>query len=226
MPKNEDGEFELILGNRQLLSVFFVVVVLLGLFFVMGYIVGQRPASSSIETASSRKPDTKPTVVESPAAKPAEPEISSPPAPEVEKPVEKPLPVETAPVAPAKVEASKPKPEPAKTEPVKAAPKAEPKAEPKPVEKAKAAPPPTPSNNQVVHGATYLQLSATNKHDADAMVEVLRKNSFPAIDVEIPEKPGLYRVLVGPVPAGEYNKMKADLQAKSFEGNRAFKQVF
>ena len=40
MPKNEDGEFELILANRQLLSVFFIVVVLLGVFFTMGYIVG------------------------------------------------------------------------------------------------------------------------------------------------------------------------------------------
>ena len=36
MPKNEDGEFELILANRQLLSVFFIVVVLLGVFFTMG----------------------------------------------------------------------------------------------------------------------------------------------------------------------------------------------
>ena len=44
MPKNEDGEFELILGNRQLLSVFFIVVVLLAIFFALGYIVG-RPSS-------------------------------------------------------------------------------------------------------------------------------------------------------------------------------------
>ena len=44
MPKNEDGEFELVLGNKQLLSMFFVVVVLLGVFFVMGYIVGRNSA--------------------------------------------------------------------------------------------------------------------------------------------------------------------------------------
>ena len=41
MPRNEDGEFELILGNKQLLSVFFIVVILLGVFFTMGYIVGR-----------------------------------------------------------------------------------------------------------------------------------------------------------------------------------------
>src|ERR671930_175914 len=41
MARSEDGEFELILGNKQLLSVFFIVVVLLGVFFTMGYIVGK-----------------------------------------------------------------------------------------------------------------------------------------------------------------------------------------
>ena len=33
------------LGNKQLLSVFFIVVVLLGVFFTMGYIVGQNTAT-------------------------------------------------------------------------------------------------------------------------------------------------------------------------------------
>ena len=57
MPKNEDGEFELILGNRQLLSVFFIVVVLLGVFFTMGYIVGRNSRRSAAEVASVHKPD-------------------------------------------------------------------------------------------------------------------------------------------------------------------------
>ena len=52
MPKNEDGEFELILGNRQLMSVFFIVVILLGVFFAMGYIVGRN--SSPVGGAGSR----------------------------------------------------------------------------------------------------------------------------------------------------------------------------
>ena len=41
MPRNDEGEFELILGNKQLLSVFFIVIILLGVFFTMGYIVGR-----------------------------------------------------------------------------------------------------------------------------------------------------------------------------------------
>ena len=49
MPKNEDGEFELILANRQLLSVFFIVVILLGVFFTMGYIVGRNSGPAPVD---------------------------------------------------------------------------------------------------------------------------------------------------------------------------------
>ena len=66
MPKNEDGEFELVLGNRQLLSVFFIVVVLLGVFFTMGYIVGRNSSPGGVDTA--RKTDAQPIVVNRPSA--------------------------------------------------------------------------------------------------------------------------------------------------------------
>ena len=39
-----DGEKELVLGNRQLLSFFFVVVALCGVFFAIGYIIGRNSA--------------------------------------------------------------------------------------------------------------------------------------------------------------------------------------
>ena len=55
MPKNEDGEFELILGNRQLLSVFFIVVVLLGVFFTMGYIVGRTCVGMDVQEVLAAK---------------------------------------------------------------------------------------------------------------------------------------------------------------------------
>ena len=34
------GERELVLGNRQLLRIFFVAILLCGVFFEMGYVVG------------------------------------------------------------------------------------------------------------------------------------------------------------------------------------------
>ena len=51
MPRNEEGEFELVLGNRQLLSGFFIVVILFGVFFTMGYIVGRHSSPPGAESA-------------------------------------------------------------------------------------------------------------------------------------------------------------------------------
>ena len=50
MPKNDEGEFELILGNRQLISVFLIVVVMLGVFFSMGYVVGRNSSPTATTT--------------------------------------------------------------------------------------------------------------------------------------------------------------------------------
>jgi cell division septation protein DedD len=53
MKNNETGEFELVLGNRQLLSGFFIVVILFAVFFVMGYIVG-RNSTPATQMAANR----------------------------------------------------------------------------------------------------------------------------------------------------------------------------
>src|SRR5947209_20628651 len=51
MRNNETGEFELIVGNRQLLSGFFIVVLLFAVAFAMGYVVGQNSPRSAKVTA-------------------------------------------------------------------------------------------------------------------------------------------------------------------------------
>src|ERR1017187_7104613 len=54
MRNNETGEFELVVGNKQLLSGFFIVVLLFAVAFAMGYVVGQntqRPAKLASEGA-------------------------------------------------------------------------------------------------------------------------------------------------------------------------------
>jgi len=215
VPKNEDGEFELILANRQLLSVFFIVVILLGVFFTMGYIVGRNSAPVPVDVASARKTDVKPMVVESPA-KQDTPATSSPSAPE------SPAPTATAQQQPP---AEEPKPdhksEPAKPEPVKK--EAPAKKESK--KEAKAEKPAPPSATPQA-GQTYLQLVATAKAEADVMVDVLHQKKFRAVAMEIPEKPGTFRVLVGPLADGSLNKTKADLTASGFPGDKAIKKVF
>lgn len=203
MPKNEDGEFELVLGNHQLFGVFFIVVMLFGVFFVMGYIVGQNSAPlGRADVAANHKPDEKPVVVDSPG-RPEEQPAASSSAPATTS-------AETAPSQPSPVETTPAKP-----------PKALPKAPPKEPEK-----PASAASSQPAAGESYLQLAATGKDQADALVDVLRKNNFPALDYEVPEKPGIFRVLVGPIKDGETNKLRADLQGKGFQGRDAIPKKF
>lgn len=51
MARNEDGDYELILGNGQLLSLFVILVVLLGIFFSMGYIAGKNGGGTAVAAA-------------------------------------------------------------------------------------------------------------------------------------------------------------------------------
>src|SRR5215470_3516597 len=53
MRNNETGEFELVVGDRQLLSAFFIVVLLCAVAFAMGYVVGQNAPKSGKATAES-----------------------------------------------------------------------------------------------------------------------------------------------------------------------------
>jgi outer membrane biosynthesis protein TonB len=220
MPTNEEGEFELILGNRQLLSVFFIVVILLGIFFTMGYIVGQH--STPLVTADATpKTAPKPIVVDSPRDNPRDS-----PEPEPARPKEPPpsRPITTAPQQPAE--------SPKAAEPVKAA-KAEPKSEPKPEKKTPESRAPEAKGGEVVPPTpgstppgTYLQLAATTKREADIMVDVLRQKKFAAITAEIPQKQGLFRVLVGPIAEAQVNKTKTDLQNAGFPGDKSIKRTF
>ena len=111
---------------------------------------------------------------------------------------------------------------PVATEPQKADPEPEP-AKPAPVRRAPAK---AAANNQPVPGQTYLQLAATSQREADIMVDVLRKKEFQAMAAEIEEKPGTFRVLVGPVTESTANKLRGDLQGAGFPGNAAIRRTF
>src|SRR3954452_3825891 len=103
MRNNETGEFELTVGNRQLLSGFFIVVLLFAVAFAMGYVVGQNsPRSTKVpETAGAvppspqdSRPRAAPPATQPPAPAPANsgtqapPDVSSPAPPPAEAPQE------------------------------------------------------------------------------------------------------------------------------------------
>lgn len=224
MPTNEEGEFELVLGNKQLLSVFFIVVVLLGVFFTMGYIVG-RNMSPAGGPQMAGNVESNPLVVE-----PSGPGAPPPPQP---GPIDKPSPLPSNPPpaatttppattsAPPKPEPAKveqPKPEPAKTPVPKPEPVKPPPPKPEPVKTAPPKPAATKPALAPASGGTYLQVAATRKPDADMLVDVISKKGFRVTVAPVPDSE-LFRVLVGPASGpDELNKLKTDLAAIGFKG--------
>jgi cell division septation protein DedD len=216
MPRNEEGEFELVLGNRQLLSVFFIVVVLLGVFFVMGYILGKNSAPApATEVASVRKPAEsgpapEPIIVDkTPAKQSAAGDFVKAPR-EEPKPLE-PKPLESKPVEQKREEPKKP--EPKREEPKKEEKK---KAESKPE-------PPAPSAASAgaskvgmpPKGSLFMQVAAVGRAEADVVAKVLKGKGMSTW-VAPTENEKIYRVLVGPIDKGEVGSTKADLVKMGF----------
>jgi cell division septation protein DedD len=94
MKNKETGEFELLVGNGQIISGFFIMALLLAVFFAMGYIVArakyqQEPATTS-SLASTPAADSRGSAA-APATPPAAPpaERVNPPADSDSKPLTK-----------------------------------------------------------------------------------------------------------------------------------------
>ena len=81
----------------------------------------------------------------------------------------------------------------------------------------------TTSNQPPLHG-TYLQLAAVPKNQD--YIERLHADGFDAVVLEIPAKPGLYRVLVGPLPEAALAQTRAQLDSKGLPGKSAIRRVF
>ena len=195
MAKNEEGEFELVLGNRQLISVFLIVVILLGVFFSMGYIVGRNsaPAVVAVDPRNSRAAADASPEKSSPSTASAQ---DSPAQPADVKPTD--VPVTTHPQQ-AETEPGKPSPSPAAKE-----------TKPKPV---------TPERFSATDPAAgdYWQVVATARPDAEIITEALAKKGFHAVVAPAP-KDGIFRVLVGPLKdAATEAQTRTSLEAAGFK---------
>lgn len=208
MPRTEDGEMELVLGNKQLLSVLFILVVLLGVFFTMGYIVGRNnPSDEKLRVAAAKQQMAAAGKLPPVTVDPTSGAVSTKPNPSVSEsaPVTQPITVEpskqdTAKADPAKKDDVSKKEEQRKDEPKKETAKQEP-------EKKKDAPKTPEPATAVASGGLfqqapvpgqYLQVAAIDRPGATGMAEAYRKQGFPAI-ITPSSSTTLFRVVIGPL---------------------------
>jgi cell division protein FtsN len=209
-----EGEYELVLGNRQLLSAFFIIVILFGVFFTMGYVVGRNSAPAAaaspmpVPVATSQRPDaaSSPPVQSAPppAAAPTETPTTAPV--QETKPAKQPDTVETKPVAPPAGHQA-----PRKIETQVEVSTLPPRASARPASASGAvAVNPGPGN-------MYLQVAAAAQPQAGVVVDTLKQKGFPALLAQGPNAT-LFRVMVGPfADASTLGKAKADLENAGFK---------
>jgi cell division protein FtsN len=184
-----DGEYELVLGNRQLLSAFFIIVIMFGVFFTMGYVVGRNSMPGAPSAANTAATTQRPEAA-SPAPPPQEAAKETPPA--------ETKPVETQPATPTQ-------PEPSRRAASRPAPPPRVDQAPGAAEAVKPGP-----------GNMYLQVAAAAQPQAGVVVDTLKQKGFPALLAQGPN-PTLFRVMVGPfADAAGLGKAKAELENAGF----------
>jgi cell division septation protein DedD len=194
------GEKELIIGNKQLISLFFVVVALCGVFFAMGYMVRGNSLKGSVSTTT--------TATDSSAAAPSETTVRrqqpEPPAETTDSAAlsNRPAGDSESSVPPIDTKPAQETPAPAQTEtPAPAA-----------VSAAESGP------------AYVVQVGALAHADAETTARTLREQHLPAFTAAS-SKENLYRVLVGPYHlTSDVADAKAKLKTLGFSNTIVQKQ--
>ena len=101
MPTREDGEFEVVLGNKQLFSVLFVFIVLLGVFFAMGFLAGRSTSSEASSLVAATDPPPAASSAKQERSSRTDPERTPPARSEAPAPSRKERTPASAPAAPA-----------------------------------------------------------------------------------------------------------------------------
>jgi cell division septation protein DedD len=191
MKNNETGEFELVLGNRQLLSGFFIVVILFAVFFVMGYIVGRNSSPATGRIGAGDQPGSGTASASDARPQPSGAPVQPPPQ-----------------AAPASTAA-----EPAKDSPSESKSPTPPARDPEPKTETPASA--SSASAEPAPGEIYLQVMAVKQEEAEIVARTLKDKGFPSSTAPAPK--GLTRVLVGPYTDGAaLGKAKAELENAGF----------
>lgn len=198
MLQTSDRETEILLGNKQLVGIFFVVAILLGVAFYGGYMVGktapaktagpaaaQEPVSATGAPAAGSGGQTHTLAPEGSAAGAVNPTDATEPEPPLGSPRTK------------------------KSTPQSIGNPAVGSAQPSVSRSSEA------FNPQA--GQQFLQVTAVGRDEALGIADVLRKQGFRAHAVPKPGSAKIYRVLVGPVrDAGDLSTTRDALRKTGF----------
>ena len=200
MLQSSENETEILLGNKQLLGVFFVAVVLLGVAFAGGYKVGQSAGKKALipvappAAAEEPPPDSARTGGEThtfpanPSSNGSDTGVYRPPSGEDAAP----------PLGSSGKHAAKA----TKLAEAPAAPITEPASY---------------TNFSPVSGQTFLQVVAAGQDEAQAIADVLHKKGFRAHAVPKPGSTKIYRVLIGPIrDSGDLASTRDSLRKTGF----------
>ena len=213
MLRTDENETEILLGNKQLLGIFLVVAVLLGISFTGGYMAGRGAGKrtalaepSATETAHPETGGGGQTHTVSPDA--AAPESLKSP--------------DGSSAADTTGERDQQAPEQPLGARHRTGPKTQPVRELKP-ESAQAETVPASSRGSYTpqSGSQYLQVAAVERNEAETIADVLRKKGFRAHAVPKPGNNKLYRVIIGPIrDAGDLRSTRDALH-----NNAGFREV-
>jgi cell division septation protein DedD len=216
MLRTSENETEILLGNKQLLGIFFVIAVLLGVAFTGGYMVGRGPGEKKTVAVSAPAGPATPAAnstggeTHSVEAAPGSDAAASPtgnanetqPAGAADQPVAIPVASKNGAAADSEAPLGSPKR----------------KAEEKHAGAETAAPPANDTAAPLVPqaGQTFLQVAAVTRDEAEAVADVLHRKGFRAHAVPKPGNPKIYRVLIGPVrDAGDLSSTRDALRKQA-----------
>lgn len=202
MRNNETGEYELVVGNRQLLSGFFIVVLLCAAAFAMGYVVGENSHSAKpLETAQS---GSAPKTIDTPETR------STPPAPVT--PASPPPDAAQDSKGTAADAAAADRPPQPTTRPAR---DVEPEPAPPPPKREPAAAPAPNVAPETASGQYWQVTATTNRNSAETLAQTLKDKGFPAI-LSV-GRDNLTHVLVGPyTDRASLGRAKTDLESNGF----------
>jgi cell division septation protein DedD len=175
MLRTNDSETEILLGNKQLLGIFFVVAILLGIAFTGGYMVGR---GSLDKAADAKTPAARSTSATETHA--VTPDSST----------------EDNSAGSATV---RPSPTTETTEAKRTASNSRPLGSRAATRSNTASAPVIDETFAPERGQTFLQVAAVGREEAIGIADVLHKKGFRAHAVPKPGSPKFYRVLIGPV---------------------------